>query len=224
MCARDDHERGRGAPAGERRGERAQMVVRQIAARGIRDDRVLAALRSVPRHRFVPVAGAAAAYADEPLPIGWGQTISQPYIVALMTELLACRADDRVLEIGTGCGYQTAVLARLVGRVFTIEIVPDLAARAAEAFAELGIGKVVQRSGDGRAGWPEQAPFDGILVAAAPERLEAAWADQLTEGGRMVVPLGGRAEQWLHRFTKRDGLLVDEPVLRVRFVPLVGTT
>ncbi len=197
------------------------MVARQIAARGVFGRTVLEALRAVPRHRFVPAQWTAAAYADEPLPIGWGQTISQPYIVALMSELLALHPSDRVLEIGTGCGYQTAVLARLAALVYSVEIVPPLAARAAALLAELGVDTVCLRVGDGTYGWPEHAPYDGILVAAAPERPAPAWSEQLAEGGRLVVPLGGRAGQWLHRFTKRGDRLVDEAIMAVRFVPLV---
>lgn len=210
-----------GAAAAERRAERERMVIEQIEARGAFGRAVLDALREVPRHRFVPAAWSAAAYGDEPLPIGWGQTISQPYIVALMSELLALHSGDQVLEIGTGCGYQAAVLARLAGRVYSVEIVPALAARAAALLSELGVRTVCQRIGDGRHGWAEHAPFDGILVAAAPEHPVPAWSDQLAEGGRLVVPLGGRAGQWLHRFTKRGDRLVDEPMLAVRFVPLV---
>ena len=215
-------EAGRGNPAGERGEDRRAMVAEQLAGRGIGDSRVLAAMGAVPRHRFVPEGLRARAYADEPLPIGQGQTISQPYIVALMTQLLAPAAGDRVLEIGTGCGYQTAVLAGLVREVCTVEIVAELARRAAATRAELGVANVAWRIGDGRRGWPELAPFAGIVVTAAPRALAPAWAAQVAEGGRIVVPLGDRHEQWLHCFTKRGPVLHDERVLAVRFVPLVG--
>jgi len=198
------------------------MVERQLAARDIRDRRVLAAMGAVPRHRFVHGALRAAAYDDEPLPIGHGQTISQPYIVALMTQLLAPESGERVLEIGTGCGYQTAVLAWLAAEVCTMEIVPVLARGAQATLGELGVGNVAYRVGDGRRGWPERAPFAGIIVTAAPGALEPAWLEQLAEGGRIVVPVGDRHEQWLHRYTKRGSEVRDDVVIPVRFVPLVG--
>ena len=216
-CQADGHD-----GASERRAERAGMVAEQLVARDIEAPRVLAAMAAVPRHRFVAAGLRDVAYADEPLPIGHGQTISQPYIVALMTQLLAPEAEDRVLEIGTGCGYQTAVLARLVAAVCTIEIVPVLAQQAQARFAELQIGNVACRVGDGRGGWPERAPFAGIVVTAAPLAVEPAWLEQLGEGGRLVVPLGDRHEQWLHRFTKRGGTVREERLIPVRFVPLVG--
>ncbi len=199
------------------------MVEQQLLGRDIADGRVLAAMAAVPRHRFVPPNLAEAAYADEPLPIGHGQTISQPYIVALMTQLLDPQPGDRVLEIGTGCGYQTAVLARLACTVCTVEIVPALARAAQDTLAGLGVvGNVEQFVGDGRLGWPERAPYAGILITAAPVGLEPAWVRQLAEGGRIVLPLGDRHEQWLHRFTKRGNALSDERLIPVRFVPLVG--
>jgi len=198
------------------------MVAAQLAARGIGDRRVLAAMAAVPRHRFVPPDLRDLAYADGPLPIGHVQTISQPYIVALMTELVVAGVADRVLEVGTGCGYQTAVLARLVAAVCTIEIVPPLAQRAQATLAELGVTNVECRVGDGCRGWPERAPFDGIVVTAAPLDVQPAWLDQLADGGRLVVPIGGRHEQWLHRFTKRGTTVRDERLIPVRFVPLVG--
>ena len=214
----------RAETAGKRGAERRAMVAEQLAARGIGDARVLAAMEVVPRHRFVPASLSAEAYADEPLPIGHGQTISQPYIVALMTQLLAAAPGDRVLEIGTGCGYQTAVLASLVREVCTVEIVAALAQRAEATLAELGVANVVGRVGDGRRGWPERAPFNGIIVTAAPRVLEPVWGEQLADGGRIIVPLGGRYEQWLHRFIKRGPTLYDERLLAVRFVPLIGGT
>jgi protein-L-isoaspartate(D-aspartate) O-methyltransferase len=202
--------------------EREAMVAGQLAGRDIVDQRVLAAMLAVPRHRFVPLAQCDNAYDDQPLPIGSGQTISQPYIVALMTQLLDVHATDRVLEIGTGSGYQTAVLARMVREVWTVEIVPELAWRARGTLAALGLANVRQRVGDGREGWPQGAPYQGIMVTAAPAAVQSAWVSQLADGGRMVVPIGGRSEQWLHRYTKRRGVLCDEELLPVRFVPLVG--
>lgn len=209
-------------PASERCDERAAMVAKQLVARDICDRRVLAAMGTVPRHRFTPAAVCAAAYADKPLPIGAGQTISQPYIVALMTQLLALGAGDRVLEIGTGCGYQTAVLGALVGEVCSVEILPELSRRARRTLDELGVPNVEMRVGDGRTGWPERAPFTGVIVTAAPRALAPAWVEQLAEGGRLVVPVGDRHEQTLHRFTKDGGRLRDDFVLAVRFVPLVA--
>lgn len=209
-------------PAADRGAERAAMVAEQLQVRDIRDARVLAAMATVPRHRFVPEGVQAEAYADCPLPIGHGQTISQPYIVALMTQLLALRPTDRVLEIGTGCGYQTAVLAALVREVCTVERVEALARAAGARLAELGVTQVALRVGDGQEGWADRAPFDAILVTAAPERLPAALGAQLAPGGRLVIPLGGRQLQWLHRFTREaDGGLRDEELIPVRFVPLV---
>jgi protein-L-isoaspartate(D-aspartate) O-methyltransferase len=203
--------------------EREAMVEAQLAGRNIGDVRVLAAMAAVPRHRFVPAGLRDLAYADEPLPIGHGQTISQPYIVALMSQLLVPAAGDRVLEIGTGCGYQTAVLARLVAAVYTIEIVPALALQARATLGALGgLSPVEYRVGDGRRGWPERAPFDGIVVTAAPLEVERDWLEQLADGGMLVVPLGGRHEQWLHRFTKHGERVSDERLIPVRFVPLVG--
>ena len=198
------------------------MVAAQLRARGLIDERVLRAMGMVPRHRFVPESLQADAYADGPLPIGSGQTISQPYIVALMTELLAPHPTDRVLEIGTGCGYQTAVLAALVREVCTIELVEPLARAARERLAALGVTNVICREGDGREGWPERAPFDGIIVTAAPVELPPALGAQLVSGGRLVIPLGGRAVQQLHCFTRAPGGgLHDEQSIPVRFVPLV---
>ncbi|MBK8475569.1 MAG: protein-L-isoaspartate(D-aspartate) O-methyltransferase [Opitutaceae bacterium] len=208
-------------PAADRGAERAAMVAEQLQVRDIRDARVLAAMATVPRHRFVPEGVQAEAYADCPLPIGHGQTISQPYIVALMTELLGLRPTDRVLEIGTGCGYQTAVLAALVREVCTVERVEGLARTAGARLAALGMTRSpCGWATAGRAG--RTGPFDGILVTAAPDRLPAALGAQLAPGGRLVIPLGGRPLQWLHRFTREaDGCLRDEELIPVRFVPLV---
>jgi protein-L-isoaspartate(D-aspartate) O-methyltransferase len=201
---------------------RASMVAGQIAARGVRHPAVLAAMREVPRHEFVPDTERDAAYADYPLPIGHGQTISQPYIVALMTELARPQPGDRALEVGTGSGYQAAVLSRVVSRVYTIELLDDLARSARERLARLGYRNVVTRQGDGYAGWPEEAPFDLILVTAAPERVPPALIAQLKPGGRLVVPVGPAGDvQDLIVIDKRpDGTTVSRSVIPVRFVPL----
>jgi protein-L-isoaspartate(D-aspartate) O-methyltransferase len=201
---------------------REQMVSGQIAARGVRDARVLAALRKVPRHRFVPPSEQASAYEDRPLPIGHGQTISQPYIVALMTELARPAPTDRVLEIGTGSGYQAAVLARLVSHVYTIEIVPPLARAADTRLRELGYRNVTVLAGDGYLGWPEQAPFDIIMVTAAPDHVPPPLLEQLKRGGRMIVPVGpAAAVQELKLLEKGPaGEIVATAVTPVSFVPL----
>lgn len=196
------------------------MLEEQIRARGIRDPRVLRAMRNVARHEFVPPELAAAAYEDRALPIGCGQTISQPFIVALMTDLLRLEADARVLEIGAGSGYQAAVLAELAGRVFTVEIVPELAARAARQLERAGYRNVRVREGDGFRGWPEEAPFDAILVAAAIAEIPAPLPGQLKEGGRMVLPLGEPdGVQELTLVTRENGEIRSRSVLPVRFVP-----
>ncbi len=200
--------------------ERERMVQHQIEARGVRDERVLAALRAVPRHRFVPEALEHEAYEDGPLPIGHGQTISQPYIVAVMTELLAPGPEDVVLDIGTGSGYQAAVLARLVKRVYSIEIVPELASTARERLAALGYANVEVITGDGWAGLPAHAPFDGILVAAAPPEVPGALLDQLAVGARLVIPVG-QWEQDLRVFERTREGIDERTVFGVRFVPLV---
>jgi protein-L-isoaspartate(D-aspartate) O-methyltransferase len=196
-----------------------RMIADQIIARGVKDPAVLAAMRSVPRERFVPEGERARSYDDGPLSIGRGQTISQPYIVALMTELARLEPTSRVLEIGTGCGYQTAVLAACVGWVSTIELEPELAERAASTLAELGVANVTGRVGDGSLGWPEAAPFDAILVTAAPADVPPALLDQLAEGGRLVIPLGTTSQDlWV--FTREPGGIRRESILPVRFVLL----
>lgn len=201
---------------------RTRMVETQIVARGVRDPRVLAAMRKVPRHRFVDAGQRAQAYEDHPLPIPGNQTISQPYIVALMTELLELEPSSRVLEIGTGSGYQSAVLAELAERVFTIEIVPELARLAESRLKELGYANVTVREGDGYRGWPEHAPFDGIIVTAAPERIPQPLLDQLAPGGIMVIPVGGFFQE-LKVFRKSaDGRVTEKDILPVRFVPMTG--
>lgn len=224
LCA---HATACAAPAPGAGGDEAQrqhMVERQLAGRGIDDARVLDAMRRVPRHRFVPAEFAAQAYSDQPLPIGHDQTISQPYIVALMTQLARPQAGDRVLDVGTGSGYQAAVLAELAAEVYSIEIVAPLAERAAATLHELGYGNVQVRSGDGYAGWPEHEPFDAIVVAAAPERVPAPLLEQLRPGGRLVIPIGPlHAVQELRVIEKRaDGSLEERGVTPVRFVPLTG--
>jgi protein-L-isoaspartate(D-aspartate) O-methyltransferase len=198
------------------------MVSHQIQARGITDPRVLAALSRVPRHLFVPPDLASSAYGDHPLPIGQGQTISQPYIVALMSQWAEVQPGEKVLEVGTGSGYQAAVLAELTDRVFSIEIIPELAQTAAARLAALGYAQIRVKAGDGYLGWPEEAPFDAILVTAAAPAVPAALAAQLKEGGRLVIPLGAAfGEQFLVRLRKVNGELNEEEQLPVRFVPLV---
>jgi protein-L-isoaspartate(D-aspartate) O-methyltransferase len=204
----------------ELKAEREAMVRTQIEARGVSDERVLAALRQVPRHRFVPEDLVQAAYEDGPLPIGHGQTISQPYIVAVMTELLAPGPDDMVLDVGTGSGYQAAVLSRLAKRVYSIEIVPELAQSARERLEALGYTNVEVITGDGWAGLPGLAPFDGILVAAAPSEVPQALLDQLAVGAKLVIPVG-KWEQDLRVYERTPDGIDQRTVFGVRFVPLV---
>lgn len=199
---------------------RQAMVARQLETRGIIDTRVLDAMRRVPRHRFVPLDVEEAAYDDTPLPIGFGQTISQPYIVGYMSEVLRLEAHHRVLEIGTGSGYQTAILAELAREVYSVEILPELAARARVTLQDLGYRTVHLRVGDGYLGWPEQAPFDRVIVTAAPPHMPQPLVDQLAMGGRLVAPVGG-AEQWIRVVTKTPERVVDQTTIPVRFVPLV---
>jgi len=201
---------------------RDDMVTSQIAARGVRDKAVLAALRAVPRHLFVPIDMQAEAYADHPLPIGEGQTISQPYIVGLMTELLQVKAGDRVLEIGTGSGYQAAVLAAMGCEVFTIEIRGALAREAEKRLASLGYKKIHVRAGDGYAGWPEAAPFAGIVVTAAPERVPDPLLEQLAVGGQLVIPVGSFYQQLKVITHKAENDFPERDVIPVRFVPMTG--
>jgi protein-L-isoaspartate(D-aspartate) O-methyltransferase len=199
------------------------MVEEDLVARGIGDPAVLAAMASAPRHAFVAPPHAADAYADRALPLALRQTVSQPYIVALMTEMLAVRPGTRVLEIGTGSGYQTAILAHLGAEVFTVERFEELSLRAEAVLDRLGYGaRVTLRVGDGTLGWPEEAPFDRILVTAAGPRLPPSLAGQLAEGGILVMPVGEEREQRLLRATRRDGALTLEQGLAVTFVPLVG--
>jgi protein-L-isoaspartate(D-aspartate) O-methyltransferase len=198
------------------------MVETQIVARGVRAPRVLQVMREVPRHLFVDAAHQSEAYEDHPLPIAGNQTISQPYIVALMTELLDLQPGDRVLEIGTGSGYQSAVLSRLARDVYSIEIVPELARGSAERLGKLGFQNVTVKEGDGYRGWPEHAPFDGIVVTAAPPRIPEPLLDQLAPGGRMVIPVGDFFQE-LKVFTKdKSGKVTEKDILPVRFVPMTG--
>jgi protein-L-isoaspartate(D-aspartate) O-methyltransferase len=211
------------APPDPQATARAAMVATQLEARGVTDPRVLAAMRAVERHRFVPAAAQAEAYADRPLPIGHDQTISQPYIVALMTELAAVRPGARVLEVGTGSGYQAAVLSRLAQEVFTIEIVAPLAEEARQRLARLGYANVTVRAGDGYRGWPERAPFDAILVTAAPPSIPQPLLDQLAPGGRLVAPVGPEGGvQELVVVERGAAGLTRRSVIPVRFVPMTG--
>jgi protein-L-isoaspartate(D-aspartate) O-methyltransferase len=208
----------------EHAAKRAAMVERQLKAEGrdIRDERVLRAMGKVLRHELVPEELRAFAYEDRPLPIGFGQTISQPFIVAFMTQILDPQPGDRVLEVGTGSGYQAAVLAELVEEVYSVEIVPELAERAKGDLGRLGYENVWVRSGDGYLGWPEEAPFDAVIVTCAPENIPRPLIDQLRDGGRMVIPVGGGDRQELYLLTKKGGEVELEAVLPVRFVPMTG--
>jgi protein-L-isoaspartate(D-aspartate) O-methyltransferase len=201
---------------------RALMVSQQIRERGIENGAVLEAMRQVPRHRFVPPALASQAYDDTPLPIGHDQTISQPYIVAYMSDILRVSRDHTVLEIGTGSGYQAAILGELAREVYTIEIVGALAERAGAVLEELGYENVHVRYGDGYLGWPEHAPFDRILLTAAPSEVPQPLIDQLAEGGRLVAPVGGWAQE-IVILTKENGRITEERTIPVRFVPLTRT-
>jgi protein-L-isoaspartate(D-aspartate) O-methyltransferase len=211
-----------GAIAASPEDAREAMVREQIEARGVSAPRVLAAMRKVPRERFVPLLYRSLAHGDHPLPIGEGQTISQPFIVALMTERLEPTTGAKVLEIGTGSGYQAAVLAELVAEVYTIEIVPSLATRAAATLKDLGYANVHVRAGDGYLGWPEKAPFDAIIVTCAPDAVPQTLVDQLAPAGRMVIPVGADSEtQKLVLLRKEKDRLVQHAIEDVRFVPMV---
>ncbi len=198
------------------------MVVSQLSARGIQDKSVLDAMNKVARHEFVARKLQMLAYADQPLPIGEAQSISQPYIVALMTELLAPKPTDRILEIGTGSGYQAAVLAELAKEVDTIEIIPKLADRARVRLKKLGYTNIQVKTGDGNLGWPEEAPFDAIIVTAAPEDIPKALVEQLKLGGRMVIPVGNFPRQTLTLIIKTNHGLDKKEIIPVRFVPMVS--
>ncbi len=200
---------------------REKMVEIQIKARGVKDPRVLSALLKVERHRFVPEEYLDSAYSDQPLPIGEGQTISQPYIVALMTDLLDLKGNEKVLEIGTGSGYQAAVLAELAKEVYSVEIVERLASKAKNRLSELGYQNIKVNAGDGYLGWPEAAPFDAIVITCAPDHIPEPLIEQLKEGGRMVVPVGTYAQE-LKKIVKRSGKIETTDVIPVVFVPMTG--
>lgn len=219
-----DLDNDRAPPAEMDRARRAReaMVRDAIAARGVADARVLAAMRAVPRERFVPAEVQAEAYEDRPLPIGHGQTISQPYVVALMTELAAIEPDDRVLEVGTGSGYQAAILGELSDEVYSIEIVEPLARSARRTLEDLGYQNVEVRAGDGYAGWPERAPFDAILVTAAPPEVPEPLLRQLAVGGRMIIPVGRGMISELRVITRTPSGFEERSVLPVSFVPMTG--
>jgi len=201
---------------------RRRMVEDQIAARGIRDQRLLAAMKDIPRHLFMEQALWRRAYEDHPLPIGGGQTISQPFIVALMTDALGLTGREKVLEIGTGSGYQTAILAKLADWVFSVERLPELSRKAQLVLEELKIFNVNLVVGDGTKGWPGEAPYDAIMVTAGAPELPQPLVEQLTEGGRLVVPVGQRGVQNLLRLTRRDGRIIQEDLGGCRFVDLIG--
>jgi len=207
----------------DRATERRDMVVRQIRRRGVTNPLVLSAMETVPRHRFVPNDASlqSRAYADTPLPIDQGQTISQPYIVAYMTEALQLPPNARVLEIGTGSGYQAAILAEIATEVYSIEIVPELATKSRELLNDLGYDNVDVRMGDGYGGWPEEAPFDGVIVTAAPGHIPPALVEQLAEGARLVIPVG-KTSQAITIVTKQSAGSTSEITLPVRFVPMTG--
>jgi len=200
---------------------RFAMVKDQIERRDVNDDNVLNAMRNVPRHEFVPEHLRKYAYADEPLPIGEDQTISQPYIVAYMTEQLELKPTDKVLEIGTGSGYQAAVLAEIADSIFTIEIVDVLAKRAEATLKKLGYANIMVKSGDGYKGWPEHAPFDKIIITAAPTRIPQPLVDQLKVGGRLILPLGDYSQD-LVLIQKNEAGVTQRKLLPVRFVPMTG--
>jgi protein-L-isoaspartate(D-aspartate) O-methyltransferase len=211
MAARDSYKHAREA-----------MVENQIIARGITDTRVLAAMRSIPRHAFVPEKFASEAYDDHPLPVGAGQTISQPYIVALMTSRLLLSGKEKVLEIGTGSGYQAAILAMLAGEVHSVERIPELAESAQKTLKELGIKNVFVYTADGSLGWPDAAPYDRIIVTAAAPAVPKELTEQLKQGGRLIIPVGERWNQMLEEWERTDAGLEKRDVLPVVFVPLLG--
>jgi protein-L-isoaspartate(D-aspartate) O-methyltransferase len=209
------------SPKGDYKTMRERMVETQIKARGVKDPRVLAAMLKVERHLFVPKDLHATAYSDQPLPIGEGQTISQPYIVALMTELLDLEGGKKVLEVGTGSGYQAAILAELANEVYTIEIIEKLAASAQKLLLDMGYRNIKVKAGDGYLGWPEAAPFDAIIVTCAPDHIPKPLIEQLKEGGRMVIPVGEFTQE-LKKIVKHGGKLETTNVIPVIFVPMTG--
>ena len=206
---------------GDFKAMREKMVESQIKSRGVRDPRVLSAMLKVERHLFVPKEFQYSAYSDQPLPIGEGQTISQPYIVALMTELLELKGGERVLEVGTGSGYQAAILAELAGEVYTIEIVEKLASSAQKVLLEIGYQNIKVKAGDGYLGWPEAAPFDAIIITCAPDHVPKPLLDQLKEGGKMVVPVGTYSQD-LKKIVKKSGKIETTGIIPVIFVPMTG--
>ncbi len=200
---------------------RDKMVETQIKARGVKDPRVLSALLKVERHEFVPEEHVNSAYSDQPLPIGEGQTISQPYMVALMTELLELKGNEKVLEIGTGSGYQAAILAELCQEVYSIEIIESLASMAQNRLLTQGYQNVKVKAGDGYLGWPEVAPFDAIIITCSPDHIPNPLLEQLKEGGRLVVPVGTYAQE-LKKIVKRSGKIETADIIPVVFVPMTG--
>jgi protein-L-isoaspartate(D-aspartate) O-methyltransferase len=212
----------RPTPAFDFAAQRQLMVQQQLVTRGINDARVLGAMAKVPREEFVTPESRAESYEDGPLPIGYGQTISQPYIVAFMTEQLRPKPSDRVLEVGTGSGYQAAILAELVSEVYSIEIVEPLAKNAEATLQRLGYKNVHVKSGDGYKGWPEEGPFDAIIVTCAPDKVPQPLVDQVKDGGRMVIPVGDRFAQQLYLLEKKNGELKQSATLPVRFVPMTS--
>jgi protein-L-isoaspartate(D-aspartate) O-methyltransferase len=202
--------------------ERLAMVEEQLRRRGIHDPRLLAIMANIPRHSFVSSDYQLAAYEDRPLPIGEGQTISQPYMVAVMTQSLELKGDERVLEIGTGSGYQTAILAELAKTIFTIERIQELLLRAQKILREFGYENIFFLTGDGTKGWPEKAPFDGIIVTAGAPEIPQTLTSQLAEGGRLVIPVGPRYTQTLYKVTRQRNQFTEEDLTGCVFVPLVG--
>ena len=208
--------------AADRAAERNRMVQRHLVERGLKNPRVLDAFRTVPRHRFLPPKTQRQAYDDESIPIGEGQTITPPYDVAFMTEVLDPKPTDRVFEVGTGSGYQSAILSRLVKEVYSVEIHEPLSRRATQVHKDLGYTNIHTRVGDGYVGWPEAAPFDAIIVTCAPTKVPQPLFDQLKEGGRMVIPIGDRFNQIVHLIIKKDGKRVDRELKPTLFVPMTG--
>jgi len=202
--------------------ELTTMLKSQIISRGITNQRVLAAIKSVPRHKFVPKEIQEFAYEDRPLPIGFNQTISQPFIVAAMTQAIAPQPHEKILEIGTGSGYQAAILAQLSTNVYSIEIIPELADRAKKTLNEIGITNVYIKCDDGFNGWKEYAPFDAIIVTCAPDAIPQPLINQLADNGRIIIPVGGNYGQELIKVTKKDGKLISEKLMNVIFVPMTG--
>ena len=202
--------------------EREEMVKHQVAMRCVTNEQVLTAMRKVPREHFVPESMRGRSYSDQALPIGYDQTISQPFVVAFMTEKLQLKSTDRVLEIGTGSGYQAAVLGELVAEVYTVEIIEPLGKGAAATLERLGYKNVHVKIGDGYQGWPEHAPFDAVVVACAPDHVPRPLIDQIKDGGRIIIPVGPAGAQELYLLEKKNGRLKQRAVLPVRFVPMTG--